>query len=254
MITFFKNLFSKTDSNNKNAQCKYLIVPDLHGTYSLFQKVEEFIKKECEEDRIIIFLGDYMDRGESMKVFGREFFDGGSYHTLKSILDLQFWARKEERQMHFLRGNHEIFFEDYFLKNSTKPYDKYPFFRESVEALEFAFEHDYSLHPRFETFLNNLLPYYLDKKNGYLFVHAGVDYTIGNLKQQADNGVLYWIRDKFILNKEPLPYTVVFGHTPFDEVFITEDKIGLDSGIYNSGSINLLKIDNSEKKIIKLTA
>lgn len=252
MTAFFKNLFSNTKSNNHNATCKYLIVPDLHGTFSIFQKVEQFIKEECEEDRIIIFLGDYMDRGESMKVYGREFHDGGSYHTLRGILDLQSWAKKQEREIHFLRGNHEIFFEDHFLKDSHKAYDLYPFFRESVEVLEFAFKHDYTLHLKLETFLESLLPYYLDKDNGYLFIHAGVDYTIGTLKEQAKKGTIYWIRDKFIYGKEPLPYTVVFGHTPFDEPFITDDKIGLDSGIYESGFINLLKIDNSNKEIIKL--
>ncbi len=252
MTTFFKNLFAKSKSNNENATCKYLIVPDLHGTFSIFQKIEQFIKEECEEDRIIIFLGDYMDRGESMQVFGREFHDGGSYHTLKGILALQSWAKKEKRAMHFLRGNHEVFFEDHFLKDSLKAYNQYPFFRESVEALEFAFEHDYTLHPKLEIFLEDLLPYYLDKKNGYLFVHAGVDFTVGNLKEQAKKGTIYWIRDKFIFNKDPLPYTVVFGHTPFEEPLITDDKIGLDSGIYNSGFINILKIDNANKEIIKL--
>jgi serine/threonine protein phosphatase 1 len=187
-----------------------------------------------------------------MKVFGREFHDGGSYHTIKAILDLQLWAKKEEREMHFLRGNHEIFFEDHFIKNSLKAYNQYPFFRESIESLEFAFEHDYTLHPRLETFLENLLPYYLDKENSYLFIHAGVDYSVGNLREQAKKGLIYWIRDKFIYGKDPLPYTVVFGHTPFDEPFITNDKIGLDSGIYESGFVNLLKIDNSDREIIKL--
>jgi serine/threonine protein phosphatase 1 len=253
VVKFFKNLLSSS-SNDNESNCKYLIVPDLHGTYSLFQKVEEYIKNESEDERIVIFLGDYLDRGESMKVFGREFHDGGSYHTLRGILKLQEWARNQERQIHFLRGNHEIFFEDFFLKDRTKPYDKYPFFRESVEALEFAFEHDYTLHPRFETFLDNLLPYYLDKENGYLFIHAGVDFSVGNLKEQAKKGTIYWIRDKFIYDKSPLPYTVVFGHTPFSEPFITDYRIGLDSGIYDSGFINLLKIDNSNKEIIKLVA
>ena len=252
MIAFIKKLFSKKEPKNENSDCKYLIVPDLHGMFSIYKKVEEFIKSECEEERIVIFLGDYMDRGESMTVFGREFHDGGSYHTIKAILDLQYWAKIQEREIYFLRGNHEIFFEDYFLKNSTKPYDKYSFFRESVEALEFAFEHDYTLHPRLETFFENLLPYYLDEDCGYLFVHAGVDYSVGSLKEQTKNGIIYWIRDKFIYSEEPLPYTVVFGHTPFDEPFIKNDKIGLDSGIYNNGFINLLKIDGTTKEIIKL--
>jgi serine/threonine protein phosphatase 1 len=251
MIKKFKHLFSNKKPKYTEKNCKYLIVPDLHGIFSIYQKIEKYIK-ESEEDRIVIFLGDYMDRGESMEVFGREFIDGGSYHTLNGILNLQTWAKNNNRVIHFLRGNHEIFFEDFFLKNSSKPFDQYPFFRESVEALEYAFEHDYTLYPMFENFLENLKPYYLDKKNGYLFVHAGVDFSVGSLKEQAKKGTIYWIRDKFIYSDKKLPYTVIFGHTPFDEPFMRSDRIGLDSGIYDQGFVNLLKIDGSNLKFIKL--
>ena len=252
MTSFFKNIFSDKTSKEVKKDCKYLIVPDIHGTYSIYQKIEQYIKTACEEDRTIIFLGDYLDRGESMTVHGREFHDGGSYHTLKALLKLQAWGISHDRNLIFLRGNHEIFYEDYFIKDSTKAYDLYPFFRESVEALEFAFEHDYALFPKFENFLENLLPYYLDEESGYLFIHAGVDFSYGSLKEQAKKGIIYWIRDKFIYDESPLPYTVVFGHTPFDEPFITKDKIGLDSGIYDSGYVNLLKIDNQTRDIIRL--
>jgi len=252
VIKKIKNILSNNKSKNIEKNCKYLIVPDLHGTYSIYQKVEQFIKQECEEDRIIIFLGDYMDRGESMEVFGEEFLDGGSYHTLNALFNLQIWAKDENRKIHFLRGNHEIFFEDYFFNDSLKPYKQYPFFRDSVEALEFAFDNNHTLYPMFETFMKNLLPYYLDKKNGFLFIHAGVDFSAGSLKEQAKKGIIYWIRDKFIYSDKKLPYTVVFGHTPFDKPFMKGDKIGLDSGIYDSGFINLLKIDDSNLKFIKL--
>jgi serine/threonine protein phosphatase 1 len=250
MKSFFKDIFTNKKSTKKDV--KYLIIPDLHGTYSIYKKIEQYIKTECEDDRTIIFLGDYLDRGESMSVYGREFHDGGSFHTLKALLNLRCWANQYSRKIVFLRGNHEIFFEDYFIKDSTKAYDLYPFFRESVEALEFAFEHDYALFPKFENFLENLQPYYLDKENDYLFIHAGIDPSYGSLKEQAKKGIIYWIRDKFIFDKTPLPYTVVFGHTPFDEPFITKDKIGLDSGIYDSGYINLLRIDGQTRDIVKL--
>ncbi len=248
MLRFFQDFFLKNNVKN----CKYLVIPDIHGTYSVFKKVVEFIKSECEEDRVIIFLGDYMDRGESGEVYGKEFIDAGSFHTLKALLDLDKWAKKESRELHFLRGNHEIFFEDHFLKERTYAYDTYPFFKESVDVLEFAFKNDYTLFAKLEEFLENLLPYYLDEENGYLFVHAGVDFKIGTLENQTKKGTIYWIREKFFYGDEELPFKVIFGHTPFNEVFIRENKIGLDSGIYNSGFINLLKIDGDNHKIIKL--
>jgi len=252
MKRFLKWQLSKKDTKNSKECCQYLVVPDLHGTYSIFKKVDEYIKENCEESRKIIFLGDYLDRGECGEVYGREFYDAGSFHTLKGLLSLRNWAKTENRTLYFLRGNHEIFFEDYFLKERLKPYDKYPFFRESVDALEFAFQNDHSLFSKFETFLDELIPYYLDKENEYLFIHAGVDFSVGSLKEQAKHGLIYWIREKFIYNTKKLPYTVVFGHTPFEKPFIKSDRIGLDSGIYDSGFINLLKIDGNSNRIIRL--
>jgi serine/threonine protein phosphatase 1 len=249
---YFKKILSKNNNKISTASCKYLIVPDIHGQYETYKKVDKFIRQECEDNRVIIFLGDYMDRGKSGKVFGKEFDDAGSYYTLNALLELKQWAKKNRRKIYFIRGNHEIFFEDHFLKNDTTAYNQYPFFRDSVDALTFAFQNDYTLYPRFETFLSKLLPYYLDKKNGYLFIHAGVDFEEGSLREQAKKGIIYWIRNRFIYGDQKLPYTVVFGHTPFEQPFMRENRIGLDSGIYDSGFINLLKIDGTNNKFIQL--
>ncbi len=252
MQNYLKNLLSSKETEKSQKKCKYLIVPDIHGTYSTYKKVDRFIREECEDDRVIIFLGDYMDRGEDGEVFGKEFIDAGSFYTLKALLELSQWAKDNDRKVYFLRGNHEIFFEDYFLKNDITAYNQYPFFRDSVEVLEYAFSNDITLYPQFENFLNNLLPYYLDKKNNYLFIHAGVDFAEGSLKEQTKKGIIYWIRNRFIYGDQKLPYTVVFGHTPFKQPFMRPNRIGLDSGIYNSGFINLLKIDGFNNRFIQL--
>ncbi len=239
-------------SSQKDENCKYFVVPDIHGRYSVFNRVDRYIRENCEKERKIIFLGDYFDRGEDGEVFGKEFSDAGTYYTFKALLLFKQWAEKEGREVYFLRGNHEIFFEDYFLKGSPKPYQKYHFFRNSVDSFEFAFRNDDTLFKKLENFLRELIPYYLDKKNRYLFVHAGVDFRVGTIEDQAKDGLIYWIREKFIYDTKRLPYTVVFGHTPFADPFIKVDRIGLDSGVYHSGFINLLKIDGQDSRVIKI--
>ncbi len=231
---------------------RYLVVPDLHGTYSVYQKVEKYIKEEIDRERAVIFLGDYMDRGEPGVIDGEQFEDAGSYFTIRDLIALKKWAIEEEREMIFLRGNHELFFENFFIEGSINAYRQYPFFQQSVRALEYVFRKDQNFAEDFISFLKTLRPYYLDSKNGYLFVHAGIDPECKDLHAQVKNGSVYWIRDKFILSKKRLPYTVIFGHTPFFEPFIKKDKIGLDCGIYRTGQINLLQIDHSGRKIIKL--
>jgi len=74
----------------------YLIVGDLHGDYSSFEKVFE-IAKEFEVEKIV-FLGDYVDRGEE---------------DYKILYYIYLWLNKQKvfdfdySKLVFLRGNHE---------------------------------------------------------------------------------------------------------------------------------------------------
>jgi serine/threonine protein phosphatase 1 len=54
------------------------------------------------------------------------------------------------------------------------------------------------------------------------------------LNQQQEKDLL-WIRDPFINSTYDFGKTVIFGHTPFKEPFITKNKIGIDTGaVYNN--------------------
>ncbi len=251
MIAKVKSYFSNPSVSDSETHT--LVVPDLHGTHSLYKQVESYIKTELPAHYKIIFLGDYMDRGESGEQEGKAFKDLGSTLIMKELIALQRWAIRNNREILFLRGNHEIFYEDYFIHDKKYAYKEYAFFKDSVDCLEHFFAKDKCFYEDFILFLNNLQPYYHDKKNNYLFIHAGVDPDESDLDKQTEDGLIYWIRDKFLFSEKKLPYTVVFGHTPFSKPFMRSDKIGLDSGVYKRGFINLLKIDNENSKIIKLS-
>ncbi len=250
MLSHIKSYFHSVPATKERHQ--YLVVPDLHGVHSIYQKVEKFIKNEVEKNRTIIFLGDYMDRGESGSVDGQIFKDAGSYLVLKDLIALDRWAKEEDRKIIFLRGNHEVFYEDYYLHDDQYAYHEYGFFKNSTDCLNHVFKNDKLFFDDFILFLKNLQPYYLDTVYDYLFIHAGIDPDGRDLDQQAKEGLIYWIRDKFLFSEKKLNYTVIFGHTPFSKPFMRSDKIGLDSGVYKRGFINLLKIDNADSKIIQI--
>ncbi|NPA82106.1 MAG: hypothetical protein GXO31_05810 [Epsilonproteobacteria bacterium] len=251
MMNFFPFGFIKslTKDDKSDSNGKYLVVPDLHGRYSIYKKIEYFIKKKIEDDRHIIFLGDYMDRGESGRIYRREFEDVGSYFVMRDLMKLKRYLLKHGRKVTFLRGNHEIFFEDYYLRGDHTPYYEFDFFKKSVDTINFIAKRNKFFMPSFMEFLEDLKPYYLDKKYKYLFVHAGIDPDGGSIEKQAQKGIIYWIRGKFIDSDKPLNYTVIFGHTPFKEPFITPDRIGIDSGIYKRNFANLLLINQKDIEI-----
>ena len=251
MLRWLSSCFKQKKCHDKTKH-SYLVVPDLHGVHSIYKKVEKYIKHECEKSRTIIFLGDYMDRGESGTLDGIEFKDLGSYLIIKDLIKLQRWATKNNRKIIFLRGNHEIFFEDYYLHDDQYAYSQYPFFKNSVDCLTYVFNKDEKFYKDFIDFFSTLKPYYHDKTYNYLFIHAGIDPQEKDLEKQVKSGLVYWIRDQFLFSEKKLPYTVIFGHTPFSKPFMRADKIGLDSGVYKRGFLNLLHIDNEDSRIIQL--
>jgi serine/threonine protein phosphatase 1 len=70
------------------------------------------------------------------------------------------------------------------------------------------------------------------------------------LSQQSEEE-LFWIRDEFILKPHPLPYTVLFGHTPHREVFYDLPyKVGLDTGLVYGNKLSCLEV--SEKLLFQV--
>ena len=79
----------------------YLIIPDIHGQISQYNQVELYIKKVLQEDSgiHIIFLGDYIDRGEDgiLEVYDKNeddyiekyFLDIGSRMVVEKLFELE---------------------------------------------------------------------------------------------------------------------------------------------------------------------
>ena len=76
---------------------------DIHGQYNLFVKRIEQIKPLLEGDNKLILLGDFIDRGNK------------SFECLKLAFDLEQEFGKEK--VIVLKGNHEVWFEEFLFLN-----------------------------------------------------------------------------------------------------------------------------------------
>ena len=73
-------------------------------------------------------------------------------------------------------------------------------------------------------------------------MHAGVRPTQPLAAQSEED--LLWIREEFINQPHPFPYTVLFGHTPQREVLVDLPyKVGLDTGLVYGNRLSCLEID-----------
>ena len=191
---------------------RLIAIGDIHGE---IDRLNNLLKKlnPTKQDRIV-FLGDYIDRGKD------------SVAVIDRLLKL-----KEQTNCNFLEGNHEQLFlkalstlseEDVancMLNGGAKTLQDYLLMKKD------NFE-KFKIHMKF---FRSLEMIYI--KDFFVFVHAGIN-PFKTLTQQS-NEDLIWIRDEFINNKLKIAkwgYKVIFGHTVCNEPFVSDDKIGINTG------------------------
>jgi len=73
----------------------YYIIGDIHGCFSKLQNIYAKIQNIIEDEDIIIFLGDYIDRGSD------------SYNVIEFLISIS-----DKHNIVFLKGNHESMLPD----------------------------------------------------------------------------------------------------------------------------------------------
>ncbi|MBW1801732.1 MAG: serine/threonine protein phosphatase, partial [Deltaproteobacteria bacterium] len=74
----------------------------------------------------------------------------------------------------------------------------------------------------------------------YFVVHAGFQPGVDIRSQSLQD--LIWIRDPFLFSEYDFGKKVIFGHTPFSEPFIMDNKIGLDTGAVYGNKLTCLEL------------
>lgn len=202
---------------------KYIAITDIHGE---LKKLENLLGKiNASPDDIFVFMGDYIDRGPDSK----------------GVVD-RVIKQSESNNCIYLIGSHEYA----MMHSKTDEYYQYLFDNYGGDATSRSyggFENIMKIHG---DFFRNLKFYYLTDK--YLFVHAGIN-PDKTLDKQNETDMVY-IRGKFIYSKHNLPQKIIFGHTDFDEPYIDEGKIGIDSGCgkYKNAKLCALILHESGKE------
>lgn len=79
----------------------------------------------------------------------------------------------------------------------------------------------------------------------YLFVHAGVRPGVDLAAQKPSD--LRWIRDDFLLHRDDFGKLVVHGHSITEDVDIRPNRIGIDTGAYESGRLTAIGLEGGER-------
>lgn len=190
-------MMKTSDSNSKlqiphSSFKRMLVIGDIHGNYDRFKSL--WSKLEVTDEDFVIFLGDYIDRGND------------------NLLMLRWIMRESQRDnIIALRGNHEQMMIDFY-RNGDINWIFNGGNRTGAEIREKQKEHPELLNEVLE-FVEALPLYYRLEINGryYYFCHAGVDPS-KSLEDQDEMSLL-WIREKFLKNYDG-DTIIVAGHTP----------------------------------------
>jgi len=205
-----------------SANGKTFIVGDVHGCLDMLKRLMGCIGWSPEADRLI-FLGDFIDRGSQSK----------------GVVDYVIEISKVSERVECLMGNHERILLDFmdgkdmntfFLNGGLATLNSYR--SEQQQYGGFLIPDDHLAFFRSLKLLIELEDYYV--------VHAGLRPGVPVESQNPED--LLWIRDSFIFSNYYFGKRVLFGHTPFAQPLIMENKIGLDTGAVYGNRLTCLEL------------
>ncbi len=201
---------------------KVYVIGDIHGSVDMLKKLMDIIPWRMDRD-LLIFLGDYMDRGNQ----GKE------------VVDYIISLKKSSEHVRCLLGNHDAMFLDYLNGENIEQFianggDK--------TLLSYGItnrEEGYSLVPEEHVrFFRSLEPYI--ELEDYYFVHAGFRPGVKINEQKLQD--MLWIRKSFIDSKYDFGKKVIFGHTPLSKPLVMKNKIGIDTGAAYGEKLTCLEL------------
>ena len=210
---------------------KIFVIGDVHGCLEMLQRLIDKIEWNPASDRLI-FIGDYIDRGENSK----------------GVIDFILKLKEDSTFIQCLIGNHEQMFIDYLsgvdsqsslLNGGLTTLRSYEGIRRGKD--------DPLIPPSHLDFFSSLLT--MIELEHYYIVHAGFQPHI-EIEDQSLNDMI-WIREEFIYSDYDFGKLVIFGHTPFNSPLIMKNKIGIDTGAVFGNYLTCLELPEEKFHSVK---
>jgi len=210
---------------------KIFVIGDVHGCLEMLQRLIDKIEWNPASDRLI-FIGDYIDRGENSK----------------GVIDFILKLKEDSTFIQCLIGNHEQMFIDYLsgvdsqsslLNGGLTTLKSYEKIRRGKD--------DPLIPPSHLDFFSSLLT--MIELEHYYIVHAGFQPHI-EIEDQSLNDMI-WIREEFIYSDYDFGKLVIFGHTPFNSPLIMKNKIGIDTGAVFGNYLTCLELPEEKFHSVK---
>lgn len=247
----FKKLFSRSaeaESRDYAAPDDTVVyaIGDIHGRIDLLEALEDKIVRDAagrpESRRVIVYLGDYVDRG----------------YQSREVLDHLLADGPEGFERVFLRGNHEEFLVG-FLEDSagarswlsnggveTLMSYGVEVSMSEADAPRLQAEFKRALPDTHRAFLESLPS--LHREGDYVFVHAGIRPGVDFEDQSTED--LHWIRSDFLDDTRDHGAVIVHGHTVVDDPVNRANRIGVDTGAYATSCLTAVVLRGHDREFL----
>lgn len=229
--------------------CVYA-VGDIHGKLEVMRQLHEKILEDKDKraaDRfVLVYLGDYVDRGDKSR----------------EVLEELITAPLTGFELVHLLGNHEYSMLQFMDKGGLNAawlqwgglatltsygIGSRGLFGEIMEPYLLAedFQRTFPAHHR--AWLESL-PYY-HQEGDYLFVHAGINPEVSSIEEQTPHDLMT-MREDFFQHPDAFDHAIVFGHTIFESPLNLPDRIGIDTGAFSNGRLTALVLHHDKREFI----
>jgi serine/threonine protein phosphatase 1 len=250
----FSRLFSRSAapsapvSAHVPAGSRIYAIGDMHGRLDLLERLRTVIVEDAKwhpvERKVVVYLGDYVDRGPDSR----------------GVVDLLARDRLPGFESVFLKGNHEDSMLQFLVDPGVAP----AWMNYGGDATLYS----YGVRPpdprkidellaAQKAFIEALPPEHLEFRRAlklvhiegdYAFVHAGFREGVPIESQTPED--MMWIRNEFLLSDADFGKIAVHGHTITDHPQIRGNRIGIDTGAFATGTLTCLVLEGAERRFL----
>src|SRR5712672_1676590 len=229
------------------ADSRVYAIGDIHGQAALLDELLGMIERDGmgrPETSVLVFIGDYVDRGTDSK------------GVIEQLVNLQ-----SDFTAHFLRGNHDQALLDFLADPNSFPIWKDYGAEETLASYGIASpasDEEVALRQTRDSLRQALPARHLrffetlklsETIGDYFFAHAGV--RPGTALDQQEERDLMWIRDEFLNSRAAFGKIIVHGHTPTNAPVVRRNRIGIDTGAYLTGRLTALVLEGTRRRFLQ---
>ncbi len=220
-------------------------IGDIHGRLDLLMRLQDKIRADAARSRarrrVIVYLGDYVDRGPDSQAVVEHL----AQNPLEGFETVHLKGNHEDMMLRFLAG--EPVARIWFMNGGMETLRSYGVtgLVEDLPAIARA-ALARGVPEGHRQFLGGLA---LSHTEGdYLFVHAGIRPGVPLARQgEAD---LLWIREEFLDSDASHGKVVVHGHTISPRPEVRANRIGIDTGAFMTGRLTALVLEEDDASFL----